>query len=105
MNLIYLRGKNPKILKRCGYNTKYDSYFRTLTKYDGVEWLNSMKVLGEINKEGTYEPKFPHAITPQFQKDVARKFNLKIAMTSKYSNHPNLYYYNGQYHNSTELFK
>jgi len=103
MIIVYLRGKNPKILQNCGYNRKYDSYFRNLTRYDGVEWLSDMKVIGEINQEGKYEPKFPYSITPQFHKNVAKKLGLEINMTNKYFG-PSLYYYNGKYHRSTELF-
>jgi hypothetical protein len=102
MKLVYLRGKNPKILDDCGYDRQHDSFFRRLKRYDGVEWLSNMKVLGEICDDGAYEPAFPHSITPAYQKQVARKLGLKIRMRNSFGSQ--LYYYNGLYRRANELF-
>jgi len=104
MKLVYLRGKTPRILDNCGFHRKYDSYFRRLVRYDGVEWLNSMKVLGKIDDKGMYCPEFPHSITPTYQKEVARKLGLRISMAGLRGEDDALYYYNGRYHRAKELF-
>jgi hypothetical protein len=104
MKLVYLRGKKPKILDNCGYNNKYDSYFRRLTRYDGVEWLNGMKVLGIIESNGLYSPKFPYSTTPEYIQNVAKLLNLKIEMDEFSGKGKKLYYYNGQYYRAKDLF-
>ena len=113
MKVVYLRGKNPKILDNCGHNSKYDSYYRSLARHDGVEWLSNIKVLGIIEPNGLYSPSFPHLITPTYQKHVAKLLGLKIEMNrcdlyfdNKLSKGKGnkLYYYNGEYHQAKKLF-
>ena len=105
MKLVYLRGKNPKILDDCGYNKRYEDYYRRLTRYDGVEWLDSGKILGEIYR-GYFEPDFPHGITPTYIKKVAKSLNLRIKMKSPYGiDGYALYYYEGKYRPANKLFK
>ena len=111
MQLVYLRGKNPKILKDCGFNDYYEYYFRRLTRYDGIEHLNSSKILGEIDNKGMYCPNFPYGITPEFIKEVATKLNLIIRIKNDFACNidgvhkwDTLYYYKGRYHKAKELF-
>jgi len=110
MKVVYLRGKNPKILEDCGFSRQYESYYRNLQRYDGVEWLSDSKILGTID-EGMYYPEFPHPITPLFIMNVAKQLGIKIKMKQspiiidgkKY--YDQLYYYQGAYHKAKELFK
>jgi hypothetical protein len=111
MELVYLRGKNPKILKHCDYDLSREGYFRRLQRYDGVEWLNSSKVLGTIDNKGMYCPDFPHGIDPQFIKGVANQLNLVIRIKHDFGciidgieRCDQLYYYKGRYHKAKELF-
>lgn len=110
MQLVYLCGKNPKILKNCGSTYKGD-YFRNLIKNGAVEWLSDRKILGEIDKRGMYCPKFPDGVTPQYIKEVAAKFNLTIRLEHDTAviidgreQKDKLYYYKGHYYKAKELF-
>lgn len=111
MQLVYLRGKNPKILKDCGFNGHYECYYRRLTRYDGIEHLNDSKILGEIDNKGMYCPHFPYNITPEFIKGVASKLNLIIRIKNDFPCYiegteewDTLYYYDGLYRKAKELF-
>ena len=102
MNLVYLRGKNAKILKECGFHRKYELYFRRLTRYDGLEWLDDPKVLGEVYKNDRFLVHMHNRYTPSFYQDVAKGLNLKIVMKGTMG--PQLYYYQGKYRTAKELF-
>lgn len=104
MKLVYLRGKMPVILNGCGFNLKYEHYYRELnqSRYSGIEWLRDEKVLGTIDNKHRYIPLFHYSITPKFQKKIAKIIKHKIRM--RYGRRTQLYYYNGLYHSSYELF-
>ena len=91
-DIIYLRGKIPKVLKNCFYHRKYEDWMRELSSpYNGVEYLDEKKVIAVID---THNVARPQDDLEKYSNDTIEKWvNVLGFKTDK----TGLFYCNGKY--------